>query len=96
MLRLVCCVTLAATVTLSGSAQRSVARVRARDLGVTIGAMQAGPLNAITDVAGVLVGHSTIVRGRGALTVGEGPVRTGVTAVLPRREIGRASWRERV
>ena len=87
MQRLVCCVTLATIVTLSGSAQRSVARVRARDLGVTIGSMQAGPLNAITDVAGVLVGHSTIVRGRGALTVGEGPVRTGVTAVLPRRDI---------
>ena len=40
--------------------------------------------NAITDVAGVTVGHSTIIRGDGALKVGEGPVRTGVTAVLPR------------
>jgi len=43
-----------------------------------------GTLNAITDVAGVKVGHSTIVRGRGARVIGEGPVRTGVTAVFPR------------
>jgi D-aminopeptidase len=62
-------------------------RVRARDLGIAPGSMRPGPLNAITDVAGVLVGHSTIVRGRGPLTVGEGPVRTGVTAVLPRKDI---------
>ena len=43
-----------------------------------------GAANAITDVAGVTVGHSTIISGEGALTVGKGPVRTGVTAVLPR------------
>ena len=43
-----------------------------------------GALNAITDVVGVAVGHSTIISGEGALKVGEGPVRTGVTAVLPR------------
>ncbi|MBI3790577.1 MAG: P1 family peptidase, partial [Gemmatimonadetes bacterium] len=42
-----------------------------------------GPLNAITDVAGVEVGHSTIIRGEGKLEVGKGPVRTGVTAILP-------------
>jgi len=56
---------------------------RARDLGVPFDGAP-GPLDAITDVAGVEVGHSTIVRGDGALHVGEGPVRTGVTAVLPR------------
>jgi D-aminopeptidase len=56
---------------------------RARDLGVPFDGMP-GPLNAITDVAGVEVGHATIIRGQGALKVGEGPVRTGVTAVLPR------------
>ncbi len=56
---------------------------RARDLGVPFDG-QPGPLNALTDVAGVEVGHSTIVRGEGRLVVGEGPVRTGVTAVLPR------------
>lgn len=56
---------------------------RARDLGVPFEG-QAGPLNAITDVAGVEVGHATIIRGAGKLIVGEGPVRTGVTAILPR------------
>jgi L-aminopeptidase/D-esterase-like protein len=50
---------------------------------------QPGPNNAITDVAGVEVGHATIIEGHGALVVGEGPVRTGVTAILPRgREAG--------
>jgi L-aminopeptidase/D-esterase-like protein len=65
-------------------------RVRARDLGIVTGEMTPGPLDAITDVAGVLVGHATIVRGEGALKVGEGPVRTGVTAVLPHRDIWKA------
>lgn len=56
---------------------------RARDLGVPFdGTPGAG--NAITDVAGVTVGHATIISGEGALKVGEGPVRTGVTAVMPR------------
>ena len=73
--------------TLLDHAQAQTARVRARDLGIAIGAMTPGPLNAITDVAGVIVGHSTIVRGAGTLRVGEGPVRTGVTAVLPRKDI---------
>jgi D-aminopeptidase len=56
---------------------------RARDLGVPFDGTP-GPLNAITDVAGVLVGHTTLISGSGKLKVGEGPVRTGVTAVLPR------------
>ena len=56
---------------------------RARDLGVPFEGTP-GPLNAITDVAGVEVGHSTIIRGEGKLEVGKGPVRTGVTAILPR------------
>src|SRR5688572_3676737 len=60
---------------------------RARDLGVQFDGTP-GPLNAITDVAGVEVGMTTIVRGEGALRVGEGPVRTGITAILPR---GKAS-----
>jgi D-aminopeptidase len=55
----------------------------ARDLGITIGTGTPGPLNAITDVEGVRVGHTTIIRGDGPLRVGEGPVRTGVTVVLP-------------
>jgi D-aminopeptidase len=56
---------------------------RARDLGVQFEG-QPGPLNAITDVAGVEVGHTTLVEGHGALEVGKGPVRTGVTVVHPR------------
>ena len=56
---------------------------RARDLGVPFDGTP-GPLNAITDVAGVTVGHATIISGRGKLVVGQGPVRTGVTAVFPR------------
>ena len=63
------------------------ARQRARELGIAIGTLPTGPNNAITDVDGVLVGHATIVRGEGALKVGAGPVRTGVTAVLPRQDI---------
>ena len=69
------------------AAQAESARVRARDLGLTFGSMAPGPLNAITDVAGVLVGHATVVRGSGALKIGDGPVRTGVTAVLPRKDV---------
>lgn len=61
----------------------SQARPRARDLGVPFDGTP-GPLNAITDVKGVEVGHSTIIRGEGKLEVGKGPVRTGVTAILPR------------
>lgn len=58
-------------------------RGRARDLGITPGTLPTGPANAITDVAGVLVGHTTIRRGDGPLVRGVGPVRTGVTAILP-------------
>src|SRR5436309_7834492 len=61
----------------------SPSRPRARDLGVPFDGTP-GPLNAITDIAGVTVGHSTIIRGQGKLVVGQGPVRTGVTAVFPR------------
>ncbi len=67
--------------------------MRARDLGIRIGRGNPGPANAITDVAGVTVGHATIVRGEGPLVVGQGPVRTGVTVVCPR---GPASLREPV
>ncbi len=56
---------------------------RARDLGIPFTGTP-GPNNAITDVAGVRVGHTTLIRGEGELRVGEGPVRTGVTVVLPR------------
>jgi len=56
---------------------------RARDLGIPFDGTT-GPLNAITDVAGVEVGFTTLISGSGKLVVGQGPVRTGVTAVLPR------------
>ena len=56
---------------------------RARDLGVTFGGIP-GSLNAITDVDGIEVGHTTLISGNGALHVGEGPVRTGVTIIHPR------------
>jgi hypothetical protein len=61
------------------------AKPRARDLGISalIGGTP-GALDAITDVAGVEVGHTTLVSGEGALVVGKGPVRTGVTVVHPR------------
>src|SRR5918994_1413858 len=58
-------------------------RQRLRDLGVTIGRIPAGAQNAITDVKGVRVGHTTLVSGEGPLKVGEGPVRTGVTVIVP-------------
>src|SRR3982075_3527180 len=58
-------------------------RVRARELGVPLGRFRPGKYNAITDVEGVRVGHSTIIRGEGPLKPGIGPVRTGVTAILP-------------
>lgn len=56
---------------------------RARDLGIPFDGTP-GPWNALTDVAGVEVGHATLIRGKGDLKIGEGPVRTGVTAILPR------------
>jgi D-aminopeptidase len=56
---------------------------RARDLGVPFDGTP-GPLDAITDVKGVEVGHTTLISGEGPLKVGVGPVRTGVTAILPR------------
>ena len=61
----------------------SVPRQRLRDLGVTIGRIPAGTHNAITDVKGVRVGHTTLISGEGRLVVGEGPVRTGVTVIVP-------------
>jgi D-aminopeptidase len=62
-------------------------RARLRDLGFSIGHFPVGSNNAITDVGGVRVGHTTLVIGDGPLQVGKGPVRTGVTAVVPRQDI---------
>ena len=67
-------------------------RMRARNLGIVIGTYATGPLNAITDVAGVKVGHITLFSGEGALKPGVGPIRTGVTVVIPRDDV----WRKKV
>jgi len=61
-------------------------RPRASDLGVRIGILEPGPHNSITDVSEVSVGHVTICEGDGLLQIGKGPVRTGVTAILPHQE----------
>jgi D-aminopeptidase len=61
-------------------------------LGVVIGQYQPGPLNAITDVGGVKVGHRTLTLGEGKLKPGEGPVRTGVTVIVPRDDV----WHQKV
>jgi D-aminopeptidase len=63
--------------------ENTTAKPRARDLGVPFDGTP-GPLNAITDVTGVTVGHTTLISGEGKLVVGQGPVRTGVTAIFPR------------
>src|SRR6266511_1840961 len=63
-------------------------RPRGRDLGIPFPG-QTGPMNAITDVAGVAVGHVTLIEGDGKLVPGKGPIRTGVTAILPRP---RGNW----
>src|SRR6202521_182808 len=68
------------TLTLTASAQT---KPRARDLGVPFDGTP-GPNNAITDVKGVEVGHTTLISGSGKLVVGKGPIRTGVTAIHPR------------
>jgi L-aminopeptidase/D-esterase-like protein len=68
---------------LASAQSQSPAKPRARDLGVPFDGTP-GPLNAITDVSGVTVGHTTLISGEGKLQIGKGPVRTGVTAVLPR------------
>lgn len=64
------------------------ARLRARDLGVAIGPYPIGPLNAITDVPGVAVGHATVNWGAPDLAPGHGPARTGVTIIWPQASAG--------
>lgn len=74
------------------SAEPEEKRTRLRDLGITIGHYQPGPLNAITDVAGVKVGHRTLIADEGQLRPGQGPIRTGVTVVIPRDDV----WHKKV
>ncbi len=75
----------------TGPSSLAQSKARARDLGVPFEGAQ-GPLNAITDVKGVEVGHTTLIAGEGKLVVGKGPVRTGVTAIFPRGK----NFRDRV
>jgi D-aminopeptidase len=67
-------------------------RQRVRELGIVIGTYAPGSFNAITDVPGVKVGHQTLISGEGALKPGQGPVRTGVTVIVPRDDV----WHEKV
>ena len=77
-----------AIVALAVAPTATQSRPRGRDLGIPFPG-QTGPLNAITDVAGIAVGHVTLIEGEGKLVPGKGPVRTGVTAILPRP---RGNW----
>jgi len=80
-LRNICALFLFALLALQGLLSQT--KPRARDLGIPFDGTP-GPNNAITDVAGVEVGFATLIAGEGSLIVGKGPVRTGVTAILPR------------
>ena len=85
LMRLALGLLLVAAAAIAGTAQT---RPRGRDLAIPFPG-QTGPMNAITDVAGVAVGHVTLIEGDGKLVPGKGPIRTGVTAILPRP---RGNW----
>ncbi|MGQ0555704.1 MAG: DmpA family aminopeptidase [Nitrospiraceae bacterium] len=87
-----CLVTVITGCVSPATAESTQERQRLRDLGIVIGQYQPGPLNAITDVAGVKVGHATLIQGEGQLKPGQGPVRTGVTVVIPRDDV----WHKKV
>ena len=72
--------------------EEKTSRPRARDLGIMVGKYPPGRWNAITDVEGVEVGQVTLIHGDGALDPGKGPVRTGVTVVIPREDV----WHKKV
>jgi D-aminopeptidase len=65
--------------------------MRARDFGIVTGTLPTGRFNAITDLPGIRVGHTTLIEGDGQLQVGRGPVRTGVTVIIPH---GGRYWEE--
>jgi D-aminopeptidase len=90
---LIACFTAASLARAAAPAHPEPARKRIRDLGIVIGILPPGRYNAITDVKGVKVGHVTINKGEGKLVPGQGPARTGVTAILPH---GGDLWREKV
>jgi len=70
----------------------SETRPHLRDVGIKIGRYHPGIYNAITDVQGVKVGHATLHEGEGVLQAGQGPVRTGVTVIIPREDL----WHHKV
>ncbi len=84
-IRSLCLIALSATPVFTVAQRRTSEPIRARALGVPFDGSP-GPLDAITDVKGVMVGNTTLISGSGPLRVGTGPVRTGVTAVFPRGE----------
>jgi len=84
--------TVVSAMTASGQFPTSGPYVKAPALGIHIGSLKPGRFDAITDVAGVRVGHVTHVSGSGKLVPGVGPVRTGVTAVIPRTDV----WHRKV
>ncbi|MDH5723885.1 MAG: P1 family peptidase [Nitrospira sp.] len=92
VLVLVCLVMWLSGCASTAAAESEQERKRLRDLGLEIGQYQPGVLNAITDVAGVKVGHTTLISGEGKLKPGEGPVRTGVTVIVPRDDV----WHNKV
>ena len=77
---------------LAESLPRPETRPHVRDLGIKIGQYESGEWNAITDVPGVKVGHVTISEGQGTLHPGHGPIRTGVTVIIPRDDV----WNQKV
>ncbi|MCC7417702.1 MAG: P1 family peptidase [Acidobacteria bacterium] len=87
--------TIAGALLLAFTTAAEAQKPRARDIGIPFEGSP-GPNNAITDVAGVEVGMTTLISGEGPLVVGKGPVRTGVTAILPRGKASKdpvfASW----
>ncbi|THJ16268.1 MAG: P1 family peptidase [Nitrospira sp. CG24B] len=92
LLRLSCIAILISGCLSTAAAESDQSRHRLRDLGIGVGSYQPGPLNAITDVAGVKVGHTTLIQGEGPLKPGQGPIRTGVTVVIPRDDV----WHKKV
>ena len=83
---------LSGTAQAQSSVEHSSPSLRARDLGLEFGRYAPGAHNAITDVEGVTVGHVTLMQGEGPLRPGKGPVRTGVTVIIPREDV----WRKKV
>src|SRR6202022_1752623 len=82
-----CCflvlISIASFIASANAQDKPTAKPRARALGVPFDGTP-GPFNAITDISGITVGHTTLISGEGKLQIGKGPVRIGVTAILPR------------